>query len=204
MAKVTQHPQITILKANPSDCDDLAEIELLAFKNDPNSPAFHPERAGCSDEELLAVHKPFVSWAWKKWILGETITLKATIPVIDDCGKRHITTVGLAAWINPSNTRLYKLSLREWLLQKVIYPLQEFIFRKKEPSPLPPVVKETMKRQYDALFGSGGVAEGQKPWYLHLLAIHPKWQGIGAGGALLDWGLEKAREDNAPTYLESR
>ncbi|KIJ55751.1 hypothetical protein M422DRAFT_240368 [Sphaerobolus stellatus SS14] len=195
-------PPITISKLNPSDCEDMAEITLLAFMDDPNSSCFHPERIGHSAEELLVIHKPSVALRWRNRILNEGVYLKATIPVTDAHGKPN-TLVGISVWDNPSRTRLYKLSLWEWLLKNVIYPVQRFIFTKKEALGLPPEVHGLIKAQYDATFGPAGVAEGQKPWYLHILAVHPKWQGIGAGKALLEWGMERAREDNSPVYLES-
>ena len=32
-------------------------------------------------------------------------------------------------------------------------------------------------------------------WYLHLLAVHPDFQHRGFGRELVEWGLEKAREE---------
>jgi len=64
-------------------------------------------------------------------------------------------------------------------------------------------VQRELERQYETTFGPGGIAEGKKPWYLHLLCVHPKWQGHGIGRKMLEWGFNKAREDEAPIYLES-
>ena len=72
------------------------------------------------------------------------------------------------------------------------------------PSGMDDEIDELIEAEYEKTFGKGGLAEGLKPWYLHLLCVHPKWQGIGAGKALLDWGIEKAREEDAPLYLESK
>ncbi|KIJ55767.1 hypothetical protein M422DRAFT_24297 [Sphaerobolus stellatus SS14] len=197
-------PQITISKVNVSDSDDLAELVLLAFREDPNGACFHPDRVGYSAEELLAVHKAGFSWEMRKEVLRKGIYLKATIPTTDAYGRPNsTTTVGLSIWENPSHTRLYRLSLWEWLLKTVIYPLQQVIFRKQKSKGIPPEVRDVMKAQYATTFGPGGVAEGQTPWYLHVLAVHPKWQGIGVGKALIEWGMERAREDGAPVYLES-
>ncbi|KIJ55750.1 hypothetical protein M422DRAFT_24277 [Sphaerobolus stellatus SS14] len=196
-------PQITISKAIPSDCDDLAEIVLLAFRGDPSIECFNPERVGLTEEELLAVHKPSLSWTFRKNVLNDAIYLKATILTTDAYGRPNTTTVGYSIWVDPSQKRLYRLSLWEWLLKTIVYPLQGLIFRKEDAPPLPQEVKDVIKAQYNTVFGPGGVAEGQTPWYLHLLTVHPKWHGIGAGKALLAWGMERARKDDAPVYLES-
>lgn len=38
---------------------------------------------------------------------------------------------------------------------------------------------------------------------LHMLHTDPKYQGHGAGGALMEWGIQKADELGLPIYLES-
>lgn len=49
----------------------------------------------------------------------------------------------------------------------------------------------------------GEIMEGRRHWYLELLATKPEWQGKGAGGKLLRWGLRKADEEGTETYLEA-
>lgn len=44
---------------------------------------------------------------------------------------------------------------------------------------------------------------GDRPhWYLELLATRLEYQGKGAGGKLIRWGLEKADAEDLETYLE--
>jgi hypothetical protein len=43
----------------------------------------------------------------------------------------------------------------------------------------------------------------RKHWYLELVATRPEWQGKGAAGRLMRWGLEKADEDGVESYLEA-
>lgn len=43
----------------------------------------------------------------------------------------------------------------------------------------------------------------RKHWYLELLATKPNWQGKGAAGKLVRWGLEKADADGLETYIEA-
>lgn len=45
--------------------------------------------------------------------------------------------------------------------------------------------------------------EGRKHWYLELIATRPEFQGKGAAGMLMRWGLEKADEEGVETYLEA-
>ncbi|KAF7958124.1 hypothetical protein EAE96_003688 [Botrytis aclada] len=43
----------------------------------------------------------------------------------------------------------------------------------------------------------------RKHWYLELIATKPEFQGKGAAGKLMRWGLERADEDGVETYLEA-
>lgn len=45
----------------------------------------------------------------------------------------------------------------------------------------------------------------RKHWYLEIIATRPEWQGKGAAGKLMRWGLEKADADGkgVETYLEA-
>ena len=47
------------------------------------------------------------------------------------------------------------------------------------------------------------IMKGRKHWYLELVATRPEYQGRGAAGRLLRWGLAKADEDGAEVYLEA-
>ncbi|KAI0175588.1 acyl-CoA N-acyltransferase [Hypoxylon sp. FL1284] len=56
----------------------------------------------------------------------------------------------------------------------------------------------------------GGIAEkrtrilGDRSYcYLALLHTEPKYQGRGAGGMLVEWGIQEARKHNMIAYLES-
>lgn len=43
----------------------------------------------------------------------------------------------------------------------------------------------------------------RKHWYLELVGTRPEWQGKGAAGMLLRWGLERADADGVEAYLEA-
>jgi len=47
------------------------------------------------------------------------------------------------------------------------------------------------------------ITEQRKHWYLELVATRPEWQGKGAAGKLMRWGLEQADEARLETYLEA-
>lgn len=45
--------------------------------------------------------------------------------------------------------------------------------------------------------------EGKRHWYLELVATRPEFQGKGAAGMLLRWGLQKVDEEGVEAYLEA-
>lgn len=44
---------------------------------------------------------------------------------------------------------------------------------------------------------------GRKHWYLEFIATRREWQGKGAGGMLIRWGLERSDREGTETYLEA-
>jgi ribosomal protein S18 acetylase RimI-like enzyme len=47
------------------------------------------------------------------------------------------------------------------------------------------------------------IMEGRKHWYLEVICTRPEYQGKGAAGKLLRWGMERADEEGTETYLEA-
>ncbi|KAH8679670.1 acetyltransferase-like protein [Tricladium varicosporioides] len=47
------------------------------------------------------------------------------------------------------------------------------------------------------------IMKDKKHWYLELLATRPEYQGKGAAGKLLRWGIEKVDEEGVEAYLEA-
>lgn len=43
----------------------------------------------------------------------------------------------------------------------------------------------------------------RKHWYLEILATRKEWQGKGAAGILLRWGLERADEEGVECFIEA-
>ncbi|TVY50267.1 hypothetical protein LCER1_G008826 [Lachnellula cervina] len=60
----------------------------------------------------------------------------------------------------------------------------------------------------DRFFGTlarkhGEVMGGRRHWYLEALATRPEWQGRGAAGMLMRWGLSRVDEEGTEAYLEA-
>jgi len=193
------HSSVKITFATTSDALAMARISLLAFEKGEYQPALFPSRAGLYTEELLARHTSPEARSMKRGIVGHKTYIKASIQGYGP--EQEELIVGFASWSSPSRRR--ERSIRDWILSQIIYPLYQFIFRPTLGYSMPPEVKATFAQQHNDTFGPKGIAEGKKHWYLHVLCVHPDWQGKGVGSALLQWGFDKA-EDDAVVYLESR
>lgn len=47
------------------------------------------------------------------------------------------------------------------------------------------------------------IMKGRRHWYLEIICTSPQYQGKGAAGQLLRWGIERSDEDGTETYLEA-
>ncbi|CAL3965891.1 unnamed protein product [Diplocarpon coronariae] len=47
------------------------------------------------------------------------------------------------------------------------------------------------------------IMKGKRHWYLELIATTPQYQGKGAAGQLLRWGIARSDEEGTETYLEA-
>ncbi|GAB1739527.1 hypothetical protein NU219Hw_g4479t1 [Hortaea werneckii] len=73
---------------------------------------------------------------------------------------------------------------------------------------LPEWPAEADKRVCDETFGEWGrkrreLMGKRGHWYLEIIATHPQHQGRGAGSMMINWGLERADQDNVEAYLEA-
>ena len=59
------------------------------------------------------------------------------------------------------------------------------------------------KAQEDCMEKFLGPGSIDEMWYLKVLTVHPEYQRGGVGAALIDWGLEHARERGEKAYLEA-
>lgn len=47
------------------------------------------------------------------------------------------------------------------------------------------------------------IMEGRPHWYLEMIVTRSKYQGLGAGRMLMEWGVERADEEGAECYLDA-
>ena len=83
----------------------------------------------------------------------------------------------------------YKDALEDWM-----FPLYWMIPEKRA------AFSQSLLDAMDKHLGKGKIDE---MWYLKILAVNPKYQRRGVGAALVDWGLEHARQRGEKVYLES-
>lgn len=58
-----------------------------------------------------------------------------------------------------------------------------------------PEQEDVIERAYPFLDGRVWTGERSESWYLEFLAVHPDFQGRGAGRKLVEWGLQRAEEE---------
>jgi GNAT superfamily N-acetyltransferase len=127
--------------------------------------------------------------------------LKPEIIVV--CALVDGRVVGCATWRLPK--RLWRSeSLAEIIYRKVIeskdafedwlFPSQWHISERREE------FETAQDVSINKFLGPGTIDD---TWYLKILAVHPEFQGRGIGTALLDWGLNHARERGEKVYLEA-
>ncbi|KAI6793500.1 hypothetical protein KC367_g7363 [Hortaea werneckii] len=73
---------------------------------------------------------------------------------------------------------------------------------------LPEWPAEADKGVCEETFGEWGrrrreLMGGRGHWYLEIIATRPQYQGRGAGSMMINWGLERADQDNVEAYLEA-
>lgn len=47
------------------------------------------------------------------------------------------------------------------------------------------------------------IMEGRPHWYLEMIVTRSKYQGLGAGRMLMEWGVERADEEGVECYLDA-
>lgn len=77
-----------------------------------------------------------------------------------------------------------------------------------EEKPLLEVIKTTVPvRRHEEVFAAfealGEAHPSQRHWYLPLIGVDPAKQGLGLGGALLRFVLDRCDREGMPAYLES-
>ncbi|KAI8824206.1 acyl-CoA N-acyltransferase [Fimicolochytrium jonesii] len=178
---MTVRPKLTLQPLTTADIPRAVEIERAAFGPGPLTKRFYPNGM---NETSLANLKYRVSKALK----DPTSNAHPWKVVRDDTGEM----IAYAIWIKP----LTKDEVEQMMEKAKVDDPNE---------PVDTAVNKEFKAAFmKEMFASHGRLMGDRMhWYLRLIATHPDHQGIGAGAVLIDWGLQKAREDSMPAYLES-
>lgn len=166
---------LTLREATPEDAATLVEIYFSAFSGDAISLLVFPRNND-------SVYK-----FWYDMILSE---------MKDPCAHYLVVTTPLPA--APSQEHI--IAWCKWNAPSSI-PL----------SPeLPPSWPEGSDTKIANLFFSHLfttqiriMGAERKHWYLELLATRPEYQGRGAGGMLLRWGIERADEKGERMFLDA-
>lgn len=57
--------------------------------------------------------------------------------------------------------------------------------------------------EYESFVESFWIGDIEEHWFMQKLSVDPNWQRKGIGRMLLQWGLERAQEENVPVGLDS-
>ncbi|KAJ3180492.1 hypothetical protein HDU87_002001 [Geranomyces variabilis] len=176
-------PSLTIQPLTLEDVPTMCEIEELAFAQSPVAALMYPNGRGASTPDSMA-------YRFRKVLNDPSKAYAHPLKVVrTDTG--DMVTFGV--WIRP-------LTAEE----------RQDVKNKAAAGPDPEApVDDAMDKEFMSAFRREMAAShertmGHRPhWYLELLVTHPRHQGIGAGGAIIRWGFDKAREDKVTAYLES-
>jgi len=169
---------LTLRKAVPSDAAAMTEIYLSAFTIDSISLLCFPRNSSAT-----------YSW-WHDMIVAEmsdvnTHSLVITTSTSDSnptTGKLDEQVVAWCKW-NAPTTAPFDPSLPPWPKGADVSLAKHFF-------------GELFARQHR-------IMGGKEYWYLECIATVPEWQGKGAAGKLIRWGLQKADEGSLEAYLEA-
>ncbi|RMZ01717.1 hypothetical protein D0862_06256 [Hortaea werneckii] len=157
----------------PSDIPSCVEIYFLAFQN-PHSLACWPRVPSVRKWWEDMFTREMASEPGSHWFKTVDPTPEDGEPVV----------VGFVKWQEPRSEGMeLETELPEW------------------PA-------EADGRVCEETFGEWGrrrreLMGGRGHWYLEIIATHPRYQGRGAGSMMINWGLERADQDNVAAYLEA-
>jgi hypothetical protein len=166
---------LTLRTATLADAADMTDIYLSAFSIDAISLL-------CFPRDNPSVYK----W-WYDMIVAEMTdptwhNLVITVPATTSLGANKDQVIAWCKWNAPS-----------------LKPLETDLPTWPEGADV-----ELANHFFGNLFTRRKRIMGErKHWYLEILATRPEWQGKGAAGKLMRWGLERADEEGVETYIEA-
>ncbi|CZS90528.1 related to DUR1,2-urea amidolyase [Rhynchosporium graminicola] len=162
--------------ALPSDSDRIATIHLLAFDSNPLLHAQFPTPAS-----LTALHS--ILRQETLHAIQNTKDTNAILIVKDTNLEKQEQIIAFAKWDLPTGKKVV-------LHERVTWP--DFCRREWLDG-----YHELAEAAKERVMGSA------KCYRLTFVGTLPKHQGRGAGTLLSKWGVQKAKDDNLPVYLES-
>ncbi|KAJ3156167.1 hypothetical protein HDU86_004135 [Geranomyces michiganensis] len=177
-------PPLTVQPLTLEDVPAMCEIEALAFAPSPVGALIYPNGRGPTTPKVMA-HR------FRKLLTDPSKMYAHPLKAVrGDTGEM----VAFGIWVQPLNPE-----------ERAIVKERAAAAASDPDAP----VDDAMDKDFMGAFRKEMAASHERVmsdrlhWYLELLVTHPRHQGTGAGGALIRWGLEKARQDKVTAYLES-
>ncbi|KAL7412665.1 hypothetical protein BDY24DRAFT_392295 [Mrakia frigida] len=176
----------------------LADIHVRAFGDPRKAELIYPLSLRLSHEQRVA-HNAFKRTRRARLPPADLVELVARLP--------DGSLAGIASYLRPIDRTSTKgdplpseLAIEaEW----------EAIFEKEGKSEVQLEMEGTMDLGFAEKFGAEldrvrkEWSKGRRHWYLSIVVIDPTLHGLGIGSKLLDWGLEQAKKDGVPCFLEA-
>ncbi|RVX74886.1 hypothetical protein B0A52_01163 [Exophiala mesophila] len=191
----------TLRRAQLSDLSPAARTVSLGFWDDVLfGRLIHPFRNSYPSHVDKYWYRKFIVdyWDWSH------VMLVTTEPAEGDTltgGKPEIVT-GFAHWsrIAPTRQVNYKASwgLPWWDPRRMLKPVFALFSRLLgviSPNRAVSKTHETILEQSYHFLDHIWTGPRSESWYLECIAVHPDYQGRGQGRALVQWGLQKARDE---------
>ncbi|CZT05999.1 hypothetical protein WAI453_005268 [Rhynchosporium graminicola] len=165
---------LTLRKATAADAAVHTDIYFSAFSVDAISLLVFPRAS-------ILGSRDFPAWTW---CVEEIEDLNSHFICIYDSDSPDQTVVAYAKWVGRDGDGLFgDADLPEW----------------------PAGADSKIANHF---FGSlvdrhAAIMKGKRHWYLEIICTRTEYQGKGAAGNLLRWGIEKSVADGTETYLEA-
>ncbi|KAI9004641.1 acyl-CoA N-acyltransferase [Gaertneriomyces semiglobifer] len=169
--------QLSMHRATPADFQAMARIHATAFTGTPLDSRMYTGADRCAPDRLQS----FIE-RYEKAVVDPNSYLMVVKARGEDEEEK---VVGFAKWAGP------------------VHPKTDMKKMAEKPMPVGIDVEfltgflTAMSEKHDQIW------KDRPHYYLHLIATDPAYQGLGVGRLLLDFGLDKARKEGLPCYLEA-